>query len=80
VAFDFPQFQFLKMLKPKNCQLNFLKKNSESKNLRFWLFPKLKETADSVKEPAKNSRFLTVLRLFFIFKNKNSGYISELVL
>ncbi len=41
----------------------------ESKNLRFWLFPQLKETADSVKEPAKNSRFLTVLWLFYL-KNK----------
>jgi hypothetical protein len=48
--------------------------------LGFWLFPKLKETADSVKEPAKNSRFLTVLLVIFILKNKNGGYISELVL
>jgi hypothetical protein len=39
----------------------FLKKKIRIKNLQFWVFQKLKETADSVKEPAKNSRFLTVL-------------------
>jgi hypothetical protein len=50
------------MLKQKNCKLCFLeKKKSESKNLRFWVFQKLKESADTVKEPAKYSRFLTVL-------------------
>jgi hypothetical protein len=73
------------MLKPKNCQLNFLKKKSESKNLGFWLFPKLKETTDSVKEPAKNSRFLTVLWLFLflkiemvvIYQNWFSNFVSS---
>jgi hypothetical protein len=57
------------MLKQKNCKLCFLeKKKSESKNLRFWVFQKLKESADTVKEPAKYSRFLTVLWLFFKIK------------
>jgi len=32
-AFDFPWFQFLKMLKPKNCRLYFLKKKIRIKEL-----------------------------------------------
>jgi hypothetical protein len=68
------------MLKPKNCRLYFLgKKKSESKNLWFWVFQKLKETADSMKEPAKDSRFFTVSLIIFTLKKKNGGHISELV-
>jgi hypothetical protein len=52
----------LENVKTEKLQVVFFgKKKSESKNLQFWVFQKLKETADSVKEPAKDSRFLTLL-------------------
>jgi len=61
VAFDFPWFQFLKMLKPKNCWLNFLKKNQNQRTWDFGYF----QNSKKLQIPWKNQQRIVGSWQFF---------------
>jgi hypothetical protein len=68
VTFDFPWFQFLKMLKPKNCQL---------KNQRTWDFGYF-QNSKTLQIPWKNQQRIVGSWQFFDYfylKLINGGYI-----